>query len=124
MLFYRHKSVLHLSADVTFFEGSSFFSSKERPHVSNVLHIPLILPPPEFPSPPTDVVTRPLQVYIRHPHPPTGPLADSSSMPPSYLAPVPQPPDDLSIVIRKGTRSTCNPHHVYNFLSYHRLSLP
>ena len=37
---------------------------------------------------------------------------------------VPQSPDDLPIAIRKGTRSTCNPHHVYNFLSYHRLSLP
>ena len=28
-------------ADVTFFEGSSFFSSEERPHVSNVLHVVL-----------------------------------------------------------------------------------
>ena len=46
-------------------------------------------------------------------------------MPPSSLGPVfPQPPDDLLIAIRKGTRSTCNPHPIYNFLSYHRLSLP
>ena len=45
-------------------------------------------------------------------------------MPLPSPAPVPQPPDDLHIAIRKGTRSTCNPHPVYNFLSFHRLSLP
>lgn len=28
----------------------------------------------------------------------------------------------MPIAIRKGTRSTCNPHPIYNFLSYHRLS--
>ena len=64
-----------ISADVTFFEGSSFFSSEEHPHVSNVLHVPLVLPPLDFPSPPTNVVTRPLQVYTRRPRPPTRPLA-------------------------------------------------
>ena len=31
-------------------------------------------------------------------------------------------PADLSIAIRKGTRSSCNPHPIYNFLTYHRLS--
>ena len=120
MLFYRHKLV----AEVTFFEGSSFFSSEEHPHVLDVLHVPLVLPPLDFPSPPTDAVTRPLQVYTRHPRPPTRPLTDSSSMPPSSPALVPLPPDDLPIAIRNGTRSTCNPHPVYNFLSYHRLFLP
>ena len=45
-------------------------------------------------------------------------------MPQSSPAPVPQPSDDLPIVIRKGTRSTSNPYHVYNFLSFHHLSLP
>ena len=71
-------------------------------------------------------MTRPLQVYTHcpRPRPLTRPLADSSSMPPSSLALVPQPPDDLPIVIRKDTRFTCNPHLVYNFLSYHCLSLP
>ena len=113
-----------ISADVTFFEGSSFFSSKEHPHVLDVLHVPLILPPPNFPSLPTDAVTRPLQVYTRRPRPPTRPLADSFSMLPSSLTPVRQPPDDLPIAIWKGIHSTCNPHLVYNFLSYHRLSLP
>ena len=95
--------------DVTFFEKSSFFPFEERPHVSDVLHIPLVLPPPDFPSPPTDVVTRPLQVYNHRPRPPIGPLPSSPSMPPSSPALVPQPLDDLLIAIRKGTRSTCNP---------------
>ena len=71
-----------------------------------------------------DVVTRPLQVYTCRPRPLIGSLADSSSMPPPCPAPVPQLPDDLHIPIQKGIRSTCNPHPVYNFLSYHRLSLP
>ena len=45
-------------------------------------------------------------------------------MPQSSLVSVPQLSDDLPIAIRKGTRSTSNPHSVYNFLSFHRLSLP
>ena len=111
-------------ANVTFFEDSSFFSTVERPHVSDVLHVPFVLPSQDFPSPPTAVVTRPLRVHTCCPHSPTRPLADSSSMPPSSPAPVPRSLDDLSIAIRKGTRSNSNPHPVYNFLSYHRLSLP
>ncbi|RVX04676.1 Pentatricopeptide repeat-containing protein, chloroplastic [Vitis vinifera] len=39
-------------------------------------------------------------------------------------APALPSPDDLPIAIRKGTRSTRNLHPIYNFLSYHRLSLP
>ena len=113
-----------ISADVTFFEDSSFFSSVVRPSTPDVLSIPLVLPSPDFPSPPPDVVTRSLQVYTRCPRPPTMPRVDSSLMPQSSLAPVPQPSDDLPIAIRKGTRSTSNPHPVYNFLSFHRLSLP
>ena len=69
-------------------------------------------------------MTRPLQVYTFRPHPPTGPRVDSSLMSPSSPAPVLQPSDDLPIAIQKGTRSTSNPHPVYNFLSFHRLSLP
>ena len=94
-----------------------------RPSVPDVLSIPLVLPSPDFPSPPTDIVTRPLQVYTRRPRPPTGPCVDSSLMPQSSPAPVPQPSDDLPIALRKGTRSTSNPHPVYNFLSFHHLSL-
>ena len=110
-----------ISADVTFFEDSSF-SSAAHPSVPNVLSIPLVLPSLDFPSPPTDVVTRSLQVYTRRPRPPTGPLVDSSSMLQSPLDPIPQPFVDLPIVIRKGTCSTSNPHPVYNFLNFHHVT--
>ena len=112
-----------ISADVTFFEDSSFFSSVVSPYVLDVLSIPLVLPSPDFPSPPTDVVTRPLQVYTRCPRPPPRPRVDSSLMSQSSPALVLQPSDNLPIAIRKGTRSTSNPHPVYNFLNFHRLSL-
>ena len=49
-----------ISTDVTFFEDSSFFSSAAHPSIPDVLFIPLVLPSPNFPSPPTYVVTRPL----------------------------------------------------------------
>ena len=45
-------------------------------------------------------------------------------MPQSSPAPVPQPSDYLPIAIQKGTRSISNPHSIYNFLSFHHLSLP
>ena len=113
-----------ISVNVTFFEDSSFFSSTARPLVPDVLSIPLVLPSPDFPSPPTDAVTRSLQVYTRRPHPPPGPLVETSSMPQPSPASVSQPFDDLPIAIQKCIRSTSNPHPVYNFLSFHRLSLP
>ena len=69
-------------------------------------------------------MTRPFQVYTRRPRPPIGPLVESSSMPPSSPTSVPQSSDDLPITIRKGTRSTSNSYHVYNFLIFHCLSLP
>ena len=111
-----------ISANVTFKDSS--FSSAMRPSALDVLSNPLVLPSPDFPFPPTDVVTRPLQVYTCRPCPPTGPRVDSSLTPKSSLAPVLQPSDDLPIAIWKGTCSTSNPHPVYNFLSFHRLSLP
>ena len=95
-----------ISADFTFFEDSSFFSSIARPPVLNVLSIPLVLPSLDSPSPPTNVVTRSLQVYTRHHRPPTRPLIESSFMPQSSPAPFPQPSDNLPISIQKGTRST------------------
>ena len=117
-----------ISVDVTFFEDSSFFSSAAYSHVSDVLSIPLLLSSPDFPSPPMDVVTRQLQVSTHcprpRPRPPTGPLVESSSTPQSSHALVPQPPNDLPISIRKCTCSAPNSHLVYNFLSFHRLSLP
>ena len=115
-----------ISVDVTFFEDSSSFAA--RPSVPNVLSIPLVLPSPDFPTPPINVMTRPLQVYTcrsrPRPRPSTGPRVDSSLMLQSSPALVPQSSDDLPIVIRKGIHFTSNPHLVYKFLSFHRLSLP
>ena len=73
---------------------------------------------------PTDAMTRPFQVYTCRPRPPPRPLVEASSMPQSSPAPVSQLFDDLPIVTRKCTRSTSNPHPIYNFLNFHRLSLP
>ena len=67
-------------ADVTFFEDSSFFSFAVRPYAPDVFSISLVLPSPDFPSPPTDVVTRPLQIYSCCPRPLTWPRVDSSLM--------------------------------------------
>ncbi|RVW93978.1 Retrovirus-related Pol polyprotein from transposon RE2 [Vitis vinifera] len=50
--------------------------------------------------------------------------ADSLPIPSASPAPALPSPNDLPIVVRKGTRSTRNPHPIYNFLSYHRLSSP
>nr|CAN79672.1 hypothetical protein VITISV_012210 [Vitis vinifera] len=79
---------------------------------------------------PSDVVPpRPLQAYHRRPRV-AAPLpfakapADSLPIPSASPAPALPSPDDLPIAIRKGTRSTHNPHPIYNFLSYHRLSSP
>ena len=104
--------------DVTFFEDSPFFSTtSESLPVSEVLPLPIVSP--------TDVVPpRPLQVYHRRPRV-AAPLpfaeapADSLPTPSASPAPALPSPDDLPIAIRKGTRSTHNPHPIYNFLSYH-----
>ena len=53
---------------------------KIPPSAPDVLSIPLVLPSPNFPSPPTDVVTLSLQVYTCRPRPLTGPRVDSSLM--------------------------------------------
>ena len=124
LLFSRH---YFISVDATFFENSSFFSSATHPSVPDVLSIPLVLPSPNFSSPPTDVVTRPLQVYTRRPRTPIGPLVDPSSMSQSPPDPVPQPSADPPFAIRKGTRSTSNPHLfiIFSaFLAYLYLTLP
>ncbi|RVW93460.1 Retrovirus-related Pol polyprotein from transposon TNT 1-94 [Vitis vinifera] len=112
-----------ISADVTFFEDSPFFSTtSESLPVSEVLLIPIVSPPDAIPP-------RPLQVYHRRPRV-VAPLpfpeapADSLPIPSASPAPTLPSPNDLPIAIRKGTRSTRNPHPIYNFLSYHRLSSP
>ena len=90
--------------------------------VSEVLPLPIVSP--------TDVVPpRSLQVYHHRPCV-AAPLpfaeAPVDSLPTLSASPAPAlpSPDDLPIAIRKGIRSTCNPHPIYNFLSYHRLSSP
>ena len=91
-----------LSADVTFFENSPFFSSSESLPVFEVLPLPIISPPifDVFPS-------RPLQVYhCSHravvPLPYAEVLVDSLSIP--STAPIAALPhaDNLPIAIRKG----------------------
>ncbi|RVX13353.1 Retrovirus-related Pol polyprotein from transposon RE1 [Vitis vinifera] len=111
-----------LSADVTFFEDSSFFSTSESLPVSEVLPLPII-------SPPDAVPFRPLQVDHRRHRVAVPPSlaavpADSPPIPSASPALALPPFADLPIALRKGNRSTRNPHPIYNFLSYHRLSSP
>ena len=73
---------------------------------------------------PSATPPRPLQVYNRRPHTNTEPSANSSPMAPSSTKSVLQSPADHLIAIRKGIHSSRNPHHIYNFLTYHRLSSP
>ncbi|KAL6326198.1 hypothetical protein AAG906_001593 [Vitis piasezkii] len=78
---------------------------------SLILALPIV-------SPFNVVPPRLLQVYHRRLAP-----ADSLPIPSASLACYVFS-DDLPIAIRKGTHSTRNPHPIYNFLSYHRLSSP
>ncbi|RVW96428.1 Retrovirus-related Pol polyprotein from transposon RE2 [Vitis vinifera] len=83
----------------------------------------------QFAFPPDAMPSRPLQVYHRRPRV-VAPLpipeapADSLPIPSASPASALPSPNDLPITVRKGTRSTRNPHPIYNFLSYHRLSSP
>ena len=45
-------------------------------------------------------------------------------MTPSFTTSILLSPADLPIAIQKGTRSSRNPHPIYIFLTYHRLSSP
>ena len=108
-----------LSADVTFFENSSMFPTTHPPS-SNVISLPLLYPFLDTSFVPPATPPRPLQDYTRRPRTDTGPPADSSPMAPSSTTPVLPSPADLPIVVRKGTRSSQNPHPIYNFLTYHR----
>jgi len=107
-----------VSADVTFLESNPFFSAADTtsPSISEVLPVPYLDGPL--------VPTKPLQVYHRRPRPA---IPDDSS-PEPVVAPSLDPPSDDSnsppLAPRKGTRSTRNPHPIYNFLCYHRLSSP
>ena len=100
---------------------SSMFPINHPPS-SNVISLPLLYPVPDTSPAPLATPPRPLQVYTRRPHTDIGPPVDSSPMTPSSMTPVLPSPADLPIVIRKGTRSSHNPHPIYNFLTYHRLA--
>ncbi|RVW92842.1 Retrovirus-related Pol polyprotein from transposon TNT 1-94 [Vitis vinifera] len=110
-----------LSADVTFFEDSPLFSSSESLPISEVLSLPYI-------SPPSDGLSRPLQVYHRRHRVVAPPLSstevpdDSPPVPPISPTSTLSSTDHLPMALRKGNRSTRNPNPIYNFLSYHRLS--
>ncbi|RVW51938.1 Retrovirus-related Pol polyprotein from transposon RE2 [Vitis vinifera] len=81
-----------ISADVTFFEDSPFFSTTSE-FIIVALRVVAPLPFPEAP-------------------------ADSLPIPSASPAPALPSPNDLPIAVRKGTRSTRNPHPIYNFLSW------
>ena len=127
-----------MSANVTFFEQTPYFSpSVQDVHViQQVLPFPVVeynisnVPvtpslnqsPPEPSYPPID--------SLQHRTPTTSlvvqeqgesPTSDSS---PLSLDPTTPGEGDSGwpIALRKGTRSSRNPHPIYNFLSYHRLS--
>ncbi|RVW74545.1 Retrovirus-related Pol polyprotein from transposon TNT 1-94 [Vitis vinifera] len=110
-----------LSVDVTFFEDSPFFSSSESLPFLKYYHFPYI-------SPPSDALSHPLQVYHRRHCVVAPPLSsakvpdDSHPIPPIFPTPALSSTDHLPITLRKGNRYTRNPHPIYNFLSYHRLS--
>ena len=105
-----------VSADVTCFEGQSFFSSTGTAVDVDVLNIPLLIPPSSVP-PPLQVYscrTRVLPSSSRPKDPPAPPPLSSSS---------PEIPgsSDLPIALRKGTRS-CTQHPLDQVVSYSHLS--
>ena len=110
-----------VSTDVTFFENSSMFPIN-HPSCSDLRSLPFLYPVSDTSPVPLATPPRPLQVYTRRPRTDIGPPTDSSPMAPSSTTSVLPSPTDLPITIRKGTRSSRNPHHIYNFLTCHRLS--
>ena len=133
-------------ADVTFFEDTPFFSPSvdHSSSLQEVLPIPSPCPldysdqnvsvvpssspnSPEVASPPliTDQHrTRQIgsSVPEASPHDPHSSSTSPPLMDPSSPSTSPHSDSHWPIAIRKGTRSTRNPHPIYNFLSYHRLS--
>jgi len=92
-------------------------------NISNVPVTPsLDQSPPEPSSPPID--------SLQHRTPTTSPVVQehgespTSDSSPSSLDPTTPGEGDSGwpIALKKGTRSSQNPHPIYNFLSYHRLS--
>ena len=90
--------------------------------VFELLPLPIISPPDAVPFCPLQVYHRCHRVVV----PPSlaEVLADSLPIPSASPASALPPSAGLPIALRKGNRSTRNPHPIYNFLSYHRLSSP
>ena len=95
-----------------------------HPPSSDVIFLPLLYLVPYISFVPSATPPRPLHIYTRRLTTDTEPPADSSTMAPSSLMLVLPSPADLPIAVRKGTCSSHNPHPIYNFLTYHRLSSP
>ena len=135
-----------MSADVTFFEDTPFFSSSidYSSSLQQVLPVPSSGPMSnsnqsvsEIPSHPpnlTEVAPSPLITYQRKTRQVSStvpesssrdsdpPQADPQTMDPSSSTSSHNSDSNWPIALRKATRSTRNPHPIYNFLSYHQLS--
>ena len=91
---------------------------------------PPLLPPDHNISESSSLSSMSLQVYRRCSHittdTPETPEAPINSLlaPTSPPATNPSSTDQLPIAMRKGIYFTRNPHPIYNFLNYHRLSSP
>ena len=145
---YRCYSPVHnryyISADVTFFEEKLYFlpSTVESKTLQEVFPIPYLGPSPPLQESrsiidssdipenlPPEQPQRPLITYQRRPQIPNTELEGTIRPAESCPTPADNPATDLPeenlawpIALRKGIRSTRNPHPIYNFLSYHRLS--
>ena len=122
-------AILPIHIDTSFLLMSHFFKhfslfSTPPPSSPEVLSLPLIFPIPTLSSKSSATSPHTLQVYTRHPCTDTKPPDDSSPMAPSSTSSVLPSPTDPPITIQIGTRSSRNPHLIYPFLSYHRLSSP
>ncbi|KAJ7959601.1 Retrovirus-related Pol polyprotein from transposon TNT 1-94 [Quillaja saponaria] len=108
----QDKNRYFISADVTFFEESSFFplTIPESPSISEALPVPYLGPNDYISSAPLlDLLANTVDVPDDSPSVPTPSRASDPASP---------------LILRRGTRSTRNPYPIYTFLSYHRLSSP
>ena len=105
-----------VSADVTFFESTPFYSES---HTINdpefMIPLPLALPPKAgLDRPDLQTYTRRHQIVETIPDSAAPPLASEASDPPPSAS-------DLPIALRKGKR-TCTSHPISNFVSYNHFS--
>ncbi|WMV25609.1 hypothetical protein MTR67_018994 [Solanum verrucosum] len=92
-----------MSADVTFFESQPYYTSSDRPDVSEVLPIPQVLPVPTFEGPtvtsPSPVAVPPLLTYHRRPRPAI--VSNDSCHAPDPAPTAALPPASQSIPLQK-----------------------